>query len=402
MPYHCVRNRTGESILNDRCSFRSFFLGGFECSTQKLRNGRRVDVIASTHHDQYVKEDYLRVQSVGLRTVRDGVRWHLVESAPGHYNFASVLPMIRAARDTGTQIIWDLCHYGWPDDVELFSPEFIHRFRAFARAFAAVVVSETGDTPYFAPINEISFLSWAAGEVEYLNPFVRGKGDILKRHLVRAVIEAMEAIWDVAPHARFVHIDPLIHVVPQQGATPEQEERVQGYNCAVFDTWAMLAGEVHPELGGNTKYLDIIGANYYANNQWIDNGPHLGHTHSCYKPLWLLLHDLYQRFKRPLFIAETGIEDDRRPDWFAYVCDEVHTAIENGVPVEGITLYPILNHPGWDDDRHCHNGLWDYCNEVGHREVYKPLADELAKQRLRLERRSFCPSSERQRIEAFV
>ena len=40
-------------------------------------------------------------------------------------------------------------------------------------------------------------------------------------------------------------------------------------------------------------------------------------------------------------------------------------------------LYPILNHPGWLDGRHCHNGLWDYADAHGHRDIYKPLAREL-------------------------
>ncbi len=52
-------------------------------------------------------------------------------------------------------------------------------------------------------------------------------------------------------------------------------------------------------------------------------------------------------------------------------------ASEKGVPVEGICLYPIVNHPGWDDNRHCHNGLWDYPNEAGEREIYVPLAEEI-------------------------
>jgi hypothetical protein len=50
------------------------------------------------------------------------------------------------------------------------------------------------------------------------------------------------------------------------------------------------------------------------------------------------------------------------------------------VPIEGICLYPILNHPGWDDDRHCYNGLFDYANDDGNREVHVPLARELARQ----------------------
>ena len=51
--------------------------------------------------------------------------------------------------------------------------------------------------------------------------------------------------------------------------------------------------------------------------------------------------------------------------------------MDNGVRIEGICLYPILNHPGWVDDRHCHNGLWDYANDDGEREIYSPLAEEI-------------------------
>lgn len=61
------------------------------------------------------------------------------------------------------------------------------------------------------------------------------------------------------------------------------------------------------------------------------------------------------------------------------MCKEVLTAISAGVPVEGICLYPIVNHPGWDDDRHCHNGLFDYADASGQRPVYRPLADEIAR-----------------------
>jgi hypothetical protein len=56
-----------------------------------------------------------------------------------------------------------------------------------------------------------------------------------------------------------------------------------------------------------------------------------------------------------------------------------------GTAVEGICLYPIVNHPGWEDDRHCHNGLWDYPNDRGEREIYLPLAEELSKQRYEFE-----------------
>jgi hypothetical protein len=73
-----------------------------------------------------------------------------------------------------------------------------------------------------------------------------------------------------------------------------------------------------------------------------------------------------------------------RPAWLRYMCREVFTAVEAGVPVEGLCLYPILNHPGWDDDRHCLNGMFDYADADGRREVYQPLAEEVARQHANL------------------
>ena len=78
-----------------------------------------------------------------------------------------------------------------------------------------------------------------------------------------------------------------------------------------------------------------------------------------------MLQEVYDRYRRPLFVAETGIEDETRPAWLRYICKEVFTALEAGVPVEGICLYPIVNHPGWDDDRHCYNGMFDYADADG-------------------------------------
>ena len=45
----------------------------------------------------------------------------------------------------------------------------------------------------------------------------------------------------------------------------------------------------------------------------------------------------------------------------------------------------FLNHPGWDNDRHCTNGLWDYADDEGNRQIYKPLAAELQLQQERFQ-----------------
>jgi beta-glucosidase/6-phospho-beta-glucosidase/beta-galactosidase len=372
---------SSQTILADKTLFQSFFMGGFECSCQRLRSGKRLDVMAATQHDHYAEADYKRLKEQGLYTARDGLRWHLIERTPGYYDFSSAIPLLHAARKTGIQIIWDLCHYGWPDNLDIFRPDFVRRFACFARACTQVLVDESDILPVIVPINEISFWAWAGGDVAYLNPFAQGRGNELKEQLVRATIEAIEAIWSVNAHIRIAQVEPAINVIAAPDR-PQDHPAAEAYRLAQYETWDMLSGRQSSHLGGREKYLDIIGVNYYPTNQWFShNGYKIPPEHWLYRPFRHILGEIYQRYSRPVFIAETGIEDEARPAWLRYVSDEVQASLRAGVPVEGICLYPILNHPGWEDERHCCNGLWDYPDEMGEREIYQPLAQELRRQR---------------------
>jgi hypothetical protein len=156
----------------------------------------------------------------------------------------------------------------------------------------------------------------------------------------------------------------------------------------------MLAGRVYPELGGHERYLDLIGVNFYPHNQWfyhlrgsrpIRKFRTISRRSPLYRPLRDILVEVHRRYRRPMIIAETGAEDRRRAGWLRYVCSESQAAWLAGVPLRGICLYPIVNHPGWVDGRHCHNALWDYPDENGNRPVYEPLARELRRQQRRFE-----------------
>lgn len=361
--------------------FQSYFLGGFECSTHRNYTGRRLDVIEGTRHEQFAELDYQRLLNIGIGTARDGIRWHLIEREPFQYDFASALRQIRAARKTGIQIIWDLLHYGYPDDLDIFSADFPVRFASFAKAFTEFLLREDNRQPFFCPVNEISFFSWIAAQVGGFYPFQRDRGDELKRQLVRASIKATDAIRAVAPNARFVQPEPSVEVFPDTDFA-ENIIDAANYRAAQFDAFDMLIGKKEPELGGAEKYLDIIGVNYYSDNQWRHpSGQRVYINDPQYRPLNEILLENFQRYNRPLLIAETGIEDLARPEWFRYICEQVKIAEAKGAPMQGICLYPILNHPGWDDDRHCHNGLWDYADDYGNRKIYAPLAEEIGRQK---------------------
>ena len=85
-------------------------------------------------HDRHVLRDYRLCKSLGLGTLRDGVRWHLVEKTPGQYDWSSWMPALEAAEEVGVQVIWDLFHYGSPDHIDQASPDFPKRFTDFALA----------------------------------------------------------------------------------------------------------------------------------------------------------------------------------------------------------------------------------------------------------------------------
>jgi len=359
--------------------FPSYFIGGFECSNHVRRDGVRLDMIASTAHDRFAYEDYVRLASAGIRTARDGVRWNRIESADGSYDWSSIVDMLRAARRARVRVIWDLLHFGWPDFVDVFSPEFVPRFEKFVRAFLPVLGDETDEAPYLAPVNEISFLSFAGGEEGFFNPFAKRRGDELKARLVAASIAACGAIRERWSDARLVHTDPVIHIIADP-RRPQDRRRAEDYRLSQFAAWDMIAGRRQPELGGSPEFLDVLGLNYYIHNQWVLDDGVVVPSHPQHLPLRYMLREVQERYGRPMFIAETGIEDDVRPAWLHYVAKEVRGAARLGIGVEGICLYPIVNHPGWEDDRHCHNGLWDYANTRGHREWYEPLADEMRRQ----------------------
>ena len=354
-------------------------MGGFECSSHRRPDGVRVDVLASSGHDRAAEADYRQLAAHGVRTVRDGLRWPLVETAPGRYDWSSWLPQLRAGRRTGTQVVWDLCHYGVPDGLDMWRPAFVERFAAFARAAATVLASETDAVPWWCPVNEISFWSWAGGDAGFFPPFARGRGFELKVQLARAALAAADAVRDVDPRARLLWAEPAIHVACDPGR-PGDAPHAEGHRLAQFQAWDLVAGRLWPQVGGDERVLDVVGVNYYPTNQWVHGGLPIERGHPQYRPLRAILAEVDRRYGRPVVVAETGTEGAARAGWLRYVAGEVRAARRAGADVRGLCWYPVADHPGWDDDRPCPNGLLGFVGADGTRPVHVPLARELGRQ----------------------
>ncbi len=356
--------------------FASLMMAGYECSTHISPRHGRHDILRETLHDQQTLSDYRLLEPFGIRTVREGLRWNEVEPRAGQYQFSGVRPMIQAARTARTQVIWDLFHFGYPDNLSPFSGAFVERLEGLTRAFVKMLAEELPDPPLIAPINELSFLAWAAGEVGIFAPFAQGRGNELKRNLARAGIAASAATLEVAPHARLIHPDPAIHVVAPSHR-PDLKPQAEFYRQAQFEGWDLISGRREPELGGREAYLDILGLNFYPYNQWeYGEGHKIRLDDVRFKPFSSIAKEVFERYQRPMIIAETGAESALRAPWLRYIAQEAIRAIQAGLPLWGLCLYPILNHPGWDDGRYVPCGLWGY-RRRGERRIDEDYALEV-------------------------
>jgi beta-glucosidase/6-phospho-beta-glucosidase/beta-galactosidase len=366
--------------------FRSFFQAGFEGTTGFNRHGEWVDQIEATQHDLFVNEDYRRLRDLGILTIRESVRWPLVNPRLRRYDFTSLDPFLEASERYNIEIIYDLFHFGYPGYLDLFSADFPKYFAEYCHAVTEYIVGQTPQARYFTPLNEPSFFAFAAGEVGLFAPHQCGRGWELKVILIRALIQGINAIRAAHPHARIVNADPLCRAVPPFDQ-PDLAHEAETFNSnVVFQSWDMLCGRLMPELGGSAKHLDIVGINYYWTNQWEwqcewSNGCRaLSADDPRHARIGSLVRLVWERYGAEMVITETSDLEERRAAWIGELAADAKELLDQGIPLHGICLYPILGMPEWHArDEWSQMGLWELRPNQGwlERVPHKPMMDAL-------------------------
>ena len=373
-----------ERVSENYGLFPTFFLSGFECSTFEWKQQGRRDVVAETQHREHAGEDYDLLRRLGIAVAREGIPWPLVERRGG-FDFSLLDGVLAAMERAQILPIWDLCHYGYPEGVDPFSPGFADRFARYCRAAAEYVIPRSRGPHFFTPINEITFFAFAGGEWGWIAPFAQSEAERqrLRLALCRAAIAGVEAIRGVDAESRMVHIDPLVLVVaPRDRPDLEDDARRETYDDTFF-AWDVLAGAKHPELGGSPDVLDIVGVNCYSFGQmeFRERGPHaaLGPRDSRVEPLCEMLELAWERYRRPMIIGETSGLGEGRAAWLNDVMQETLAAVARGVELHGICLFPAVDMPNWHTGEWLHNGICDLVEEDGRlrRVPYAPYVDEL-------------------------
>ncbi len=370
--------------LFTKSPFSSFWMAGYECTDKLNAFGNRVDFLNVTGHADLIYEDYERLKDFNISTVREGIRWSFVEKQPYVYDFTVAGEMMKAAKCYGIQQVWDLCHFGYPDDLTPLHPMFARRFAALCRAFLDFYRSiNSSETLLVVPVNEVSFISWLGGEACGTAPYCSGVGWQVKYKLMKAYIEGVAALKNADDNVLIVTSEPLVNMVAPENPSEEDLMNAVRAHQLQFQATDILCGKICPELNGQPHYIDIIGLNYYYNNQWITGTTNfLGWYDQPKDSRWRLFSDLvkevYARYNKPIVITETSHPKEDRPLWIADITQQSINILNSNIPLLGICIYPIIDRPDWNDLITWHkSGLWDVVNENGKLEriLYQPYAE---------------------------
>ncbi|MCR5868631.1 glycosyltransferase [Aquincola sp. J276] len=365
-----------DGCMQPASPFRSFWMGGFEGADHINGLQQPLDMAQSNGHIEHLDEDYATAAALGIRCVRESIGWRLAEPETGRFALERAVQVAETARRHGVQVLWTVMHYGTPADVSLFDDSIVQRLPLFAAEVARVLAPLCDEPPVYTPINEIGFLAWAVSETNLMWPYHshpggeadgHGGGSLrsgyeVKRRLVRAAIAAMRAMRAVDPRARFLHVEPLVHVVAPADR-PELEPQARQVASYQWQVWDLLSGRLEPELGGEPELLDLLGANHYHSGQW-ETGTEARLAWHLRDPRRrepaLLLQDAWERYRRPLMIAETSHVGEGRAEWLQDMTGQAEAALAAGVPLLGMCLYPLIDRPDWTHTTHWHrSGVFD-------------------------------------------
>ncbi len=293
--------------------FAGFWMGGYEGADPANGAGHAFDPAHHGGHLDRLEEDHRRAAQMGLRAVRESIGWRLAEDGDGHIDLGRALRVQASARRHGLQVLWTLVHQGLPQGLGVDDDAIVPRLARFAAEVARVLGRGAGARPpVFTPIHEIGSLA-ADG------------GGAVRRRLVQAALAAMAAIARALPQARFLHPESLA--------------------SGPWQTWDLLAGRTEPALGGHARWLDVVG---------------VGLPHDLQgRRLHRLLTEVWLRYHRPLLVLDAGAADHDRAARLHEIASELRQAQAAGLPVQGLCLSPLVDHPdAQQPKRWQRGGLW--------------------------------------------
>lgn len=344
------------------------FATGVECSNPVItgKDGRDVrrDQLAECLHYERFKEDFNLTSQLGVKFLRYGLPYHLVNPARDCYDWSFADEAMSEIYRLGITPVLDLLHFGLPDWLGNFqNPELPVRFAEYAGR----VAERYPWVRAYTPVNEMYVSARASAKDGVWNE--RLKTDLgfvtALKHLVAANVlatkaiirhrpdliviqsESAEYVHDMSAHPshdvkfsnklRFLALDLLYRKVPDADVMLYLLD--SGFSRDEFN-WFML---------NSAAGYQIMGNDYYGRNEQLllpDGKIMYGEDVLGW---YLITKRYYKRYYRPVMHTETNVFDaEAAPRWLWKQWANILRMRRDGVPVLGFTWYSLTDQIDWD------------------------------------------------------
>ncbi len=338
------------------------FIGAFESTYQPTHDR---DVAETTGHTARWREDLALLQDCGVSRLRYPIRWHRIEQDPGCFDWRDTDEVLGHMQDNGLRPIVDLLHHtSYPRWIEdLVDPRFGEAFLRYVEGFAERYpwVEE------YTVLNEPFTTFLLCGQVAIWPPYFEGLEGFLRvaRNVFPAVAQASRLLRERLPRARHVYVEAC-EGHTSDGSSPGEAMASMANDRRFLLTDLFVGRAIDPSrpfvrdvlaAGGEDLlameggYIDVLGLDYYAHNQWKWSGPGQG-LMSSPTPGRLadLIVEYWERYGLPCMLGETNIRGfaSDRASWLKYTLEQCEMARDAGVPLDGYCWFPFIDSADWD------------------------------------------------------
>jgi beta-glucosidase len=360
---------------------------------------RALDEYLLTQHYEFWQEDLDRAAENGIKVLRWGIPWHIVQPAPNRWDWSwtdQVLDYMVNVR--GIIPILDLMHYGTPAWIEnsFINASYPLRVAEFTRE---VVSRYKSLIRYYTPFNEpMVNVEWAGQRGDW-PPYLEGHDGAVKLTLAiaKGITQIVRAIKDELPDAVTVQVEALWRFSSSQ---PELQHQIAIRNQRQYLCFDLTTGRMDEnhllynylvehgvseyEMENLRSYsisYDIFGANFYPwsySQVYLRNNGLMNRlTHNVNgRVITEVLSDAYSRYGIPIMVTETSALRDvgGRALWMDETIEAVRNLRKQGLPIVGYTWFPFFSMISWYyrrgrkplEDYLLHLGLYDaHFNQQG-------------------------------------
>lgn len=344
------------------------FATGVENSSPTIKNGRvRVDEMERCGHYKHWREDFDRVEDLGIHFLRYGVPLYKVFHGHRHYDWSFSDEVFNELRKRDILPIADLCHFGVPNWIGDFqNPDFPYLMASYAGEFA----QRYPWIQLYTPMNEMFICAQFSAQFGWWNEQLHSDQAFVTalKHIVKANVLSMMQILQVRHDAIFIQSEASEYFHAENPNAIKPAEIRNGLRFLSLDLNyghrvgsemyeylmdnGMTREEYHFFLGHHLKQHCIMGNDYYVTNEHrvaedgtsTAAGEVFGYSE--------ITRQYYDRYHLPVMHTETNLNEGPRGDeavyWLWKEWANVLRVRNDGIPIVGFTWYSLTDQVDWD------------------------------------------------------